>query len=64
MQYLQKNIYTPTPPPQKQHGSDTVLGSVCTHLRVAIHPHLNRLGSEIAVNTDWKKNQNKKSNLF
>ncbi len=33
------------------HSSD----SVCTHLCVAIHPHLNRVDSEIAVNTVIRK---------
>ncbi len=44
---------TPLPPPQNRmvvisHSS----GSVCTHLCVAIHPHLNRVDSEIAVNAE------------
>ncbi len=52
---LTKNnfIYTPTHPHKSSmvvisHSSD----SVCTYLRVAIHPHLNRVDSEVVVNTD------------
>ncbi len=45
-------IYIYSQTPQKQDGSDLTALAVFTHLCKAIHPHLNRVDSEITVNTD------------
>ncbi len=55
IQYIYIYLHlTPLPSPKKQHGSDlTQLWQHTSTVCVAIHPHLNWVDSEIAVNRDW-----------
>ncbi len=56
---IELTIFFYLTPPQKQHGSDLTQLWQCVHTSTCtIHPHLNWVDSETAVNTDRKeKNQ-------